>query len=150
MSVWMNSTRSAEQRCPAELKAEATTSRTICSGSADESAISVFWPPVSAISGTSGPSFSASVRAIRRATSVEPVNATPAHSRCGDQRRADAAIPRQEGQRVAGDAGAVQQLDGQRGDQRRLLGRLGDDGIAGGQGRGDLADKDRQREIPRD
>ena len=52
MSLCTNSTRSAEQRCPAEWKAEATTSRTTCSGSADESAIIAFWPPVSAISGT--------------------------------------------------------------------------------------------------
>jgi hypothetical protein len=137
----------AEQRCPAELNAEATTSRTICSGSADESAISVFWPPVSAISGTSGPSLPASVRAIRRATSVEPVNATPAHSR-----PATIAAPMRPspGRKASASAGCrrVQQLDGQRGDQRRLLGRFGDDRVAGGQGRGDLADKDGQREIP--
>jgi hypothetical protein len=40
-------------------------------------------------------------------------------------------------------------LHGQRGDQRRLLGRLGKHRVAGGQRRGDLADENGQREIPR-
>ena len=35
------------------------------------------------------------------------------------------------------------------GDQRRLLGRLGDDGVAGGERRRDLAEEDGEREIPR-
>ncbi len=35
-------------------------------------------PPVSAISGAIGPSLAASVRLMMRATSVEPVKATPA------------------------------------------------------------------------
>ena len=35
------------------------------------------------------------------------------------------------------------------GDQRRLLGRLGEHRVAGGQRRGDLAGEDRQREVPR-
>ena len=47
-----HSTRRAEQRWPAESKAEAITSCTTCSGRADESTINAFWPPVSAISGT--------------------------------------------------------------------------------------------------
>ena len=48
-----------------------------------------------------------------------------------------------------GHAGLVQQLDRLGGDQRRLLGGLGDHRIAGHQRGGDLAEKDRQREIPR-
>ena len=51
---------------------------TTCSGSAEESTIIAFWPPVSAISGTIGPSRCASARLIARAVSVEPVKATPA------------------------------------------------------------------------
>jgi hypothetical protein len=126
MSVWTNSTRSAEQRCPAELKAEATTSRTICSGSADESAISAFWPPVSAISGTSGPVL-AGQRAGDDARHLGRAGEGDAGTLAsGDQRRADAAVAGQEGERSRRDAGAVQQLDRERGDQRRLLGRLGD------------------------
>jgi hypothetical protein len=46
--------RSAEQRWPADWKAEATMSRTACSGSAVESTIIALSPPVSAISGASG------------------------------------------------------------------------------------------------
>ncbi len=52
-------------------------------------------------------------------------------------------------QHVAGDAGLVQQPHGGGGDQRRLLGGLGDDGVAGGERGGDLAGEDRQREVPR-
>ncbi len=76
MSCCRHSTRSAEQRWPAESKADATTSATTCSGSAVESTIIAFWPPVSAISGTLPPRC-ASVRLMRPATSVEPVNITP-------------------------------------------------------------------------
>jgi hypothetical protein len=46
-----HSTRSAEQRWPALSKAEAMTSPTTCSASAEESTIMPFCPPVSAISG---------------------------------------------------------------------------------------------------
>ena len=70
--------RSAEQRWPAERKAEVTTSSVTCSGSAVASTIIGLMPPVSAISGTIAASLPASVRLIARATSVEPVKATPA------------------------------------------------------------------------
>ncbi len=50
---------------------------------------------------------------------------------------------------VAGDARPVQQPHRGSGDQRGLLGRLGDNRVAGGEGRSDLAGEDRQREIPR-
>ena len=92
-------------------------------------------PPVSAISGTIGPSFAASARLILRATSVEPVKTTPAMSRMRDQRRADAAVAGNEMQRGRRNAGLVQQLHRFGGDQRRLLGGLGNDGIAGHQRR---------------
>ena len=52
--------RAAEQRCPAESKAERTTSRITCSGSALESAIMALRPPVSAMKGTMAPRRSAS------------------------------------------------------------------------------------------
>ena len=64
---------------------------TSCSGSAEESAISAFWPPVSAISGRSAASRAASARLIARAVSVEPVKATPATRGSLRQRRADVA-----------------------------------------------------------
>ena len=50
---------------------------------------------------------------------------------------------------VGGHAGRVQQLHGGAADQRRLLGRLGDHRVAGGERRADLAGEDRERKIPR-
>ena len=97
----------------------------------------------------SAPSRWASCRLIERATSVEPVNTTPATVGLPTSRAADRAVAGQELQRLARHAGLVQQRDGLGGDQRRLLGRLGDHRVAGGQRGGDLAGEDRQREIPR-
>ena len=70
--------RNAEQRCPAERKADESTSSAACSGNALASITITLMPPVSAISGTIGPSFAASARLICCATSVEPVKTTPA------------------------------------------------------------------------
>ncbi len=64
------------------------------------------------------------------------------------QHRADRAVAGHELQRRGRDAGLMQQPDGLGRDQRRLLGRLGDHGIAGHQRRRDLAEEDRQRKIP--
>ena len=85
-----HSSRSAEQRWPAERNALATTASTTCSGSAVESTTIALMPPVSAISGTIGPSLAASARWIAFATAVDPVKQTPAVRGCGDQRGADA------------------------------------------------------------
>ncbi|KAG1529196.1 hypothetical protein G6F50_018163 [Rhizopus delemar] len=78
MSSCTNSTRAAEQRWPAEVKAEPMASLTSCSGNAEESAMKAFWPPVSAISTPMAASRAAIARLIARAVSVEPVKATPA------------------------------------------------------------------------
>ena len=77
MSSCTNRIRAAEQRWPAEVKAEAITSRTSCSGSAEESAIRAFWPPVSATRMPIAASRAASARLMARAVKVEPVKATP-------------------------------------------------------------------------
>ena len=70
-------------------------------------------------------------------------------ARIGHEARADRAVAGNEMQRGRRHAGVVQQPDRERGDQRRLLGRLRDHGIAGGE-RGDhLAEEDRERKIPR-
>ena len=69
-----------------ERKAEATTSSTTCSGSAEESTNMAFRPPVSAMSGAIGPSSRGERAVDRPAVSVEPVKATPAIARVGDQR----------------------------------------------------------------
>ena len=74
---------------------------------------------------------------------------TPAMSGLRQQRRRHRAVARQELQHVFRHAGFVQQLHRGVADQDGLIGRLGDDGVAGGERGGDLADEDREREIPR-
>ena len=74
-------TRRAEQRWPAESKADWIVSPTTCSARAEESTTSAFSPPVSAISGSVRPeglSRPASCSRMSRATAVDPVNTTPA------------------------------------------------------------------------
>ncbi len=56
VSLGRNRRRRAEQRWPAEPKAEATTSSITCSRSAVVSTNMPFRPPVSAMKGTIGPS----------------------------------------------------------------------------------------------
>ena len=148
-----HSTRSAEQRWPALSKAEDTTSATTCSASADESTTIAFWPPVSAISGTAWP---AARQAAGECALQQPRHLGRAgeqhamHARVADQRRADGlAAAGQQLQRAARHAGRVQRAHRRGGHQRRLLGRLGQHHVAGGQRRGDLAGEDRQRKVPR-
>ena len=125
-------------------------SRTACSGSAVESTIIAFSPPVSASSMASGAAVSASWRSISLATSVEPVKQTPAMRGSAVSGAADRrAVARQKLDHVLRHAGFAQQRHGARGDQRRLFGGLGDDRIAGDECGRDLAGEDRQREIPR-
>ena len=70
--------RAAEQRWPAESKAERSRSRITCSGSALESAIMALMPPVSAMKGTIGPPRMRAPAGSRWPASLEPVKATPA------------------------------------------------------------------------
>ena len=141
--------RSAEQRCPAERNAEVTTSSVTCSGSAVASTIMALMPPVSAISGTIGPSFAASARLMVQATSVEPVKATPATrasatsaapalpspiTRCS----ADFAMPASCIRRIA-----IAAICGV------CSAGLAITAIARDERGGDLTGEDRQREIPR-
>ena len=93
---------------------------------------------------------SASCAWISRATSVEPVNITPAVSGAADQRGADARRRRAAScSASAGTPASCRMRTRLGGDQRRLLGGLGEHRIAGGERRRDLAGEDRQREIPR-
>ena len=70
-------------------------------------------------------------------------------ARVGDQRSADGgAVAGEELEDVGGHAGAVEQADGVGGDQRGLLGGLGEDGVAGGERSRDLAGEDGEREVP--
>ena len=153
ISSCRHSTRSAEQRWPAESKAEATTSATTCSASAEESTIMRILPAGFGDQRhglPSDPSRPASCRWISRATSVEPVNITPRTRASATSARADAPSPGSSCSASARHA----RLDAaartaSRGDQRGFLGRLGEHGIAGRQRGGDLAGEDRQRKIPR-
>ena len=69
MSSCRHSSRSAEQRWPAEPNALASTSATTCSGSAELSTIIALMPPVSAMNGTIGPGRAASDAGDRPAPS---------------------------------------------------------------------------------
>ena len=143
------SSRSAEQRCPAERNAEATTSSVTCSGKAVASTIIALTPPVSAINAAIGPSFAASARLIdcrcrRRAGEGDARDAGQ-----GDERRAGFAVAGNEVQHIFGNAAAMQQRDGLRRDQRRLFGRFRQHAIAGDKRRGDLAEENGERKIPR-
>ena len=64
-----------------------------CSSSALESTSIAFCPPVSAISGATGPSRAANARLIARAAPVLPVNATPAVFGCRTSASPTAASP---------------------------------------------------------
>ena len=70
-------------------------------------------------------------------------------ARIGHQRGADLGpVARQQMQHIPRHPGAMHQLDRAHGDERGLLRGLGDDGIAGGQRRGDLAGENGEGEIP--
>ena len=86
------SSRSAEQRCPAERNAEVMTSSVTCSGSAVASTIMALMPPVSAISGTIGPSLAASARLIALRDLGRAGEGDAGDARIGDERRADLAV----------------------------------------------------------
>ena len=134
------SSRSAEQRWPAERNADVITSSVTCSGSAVASTIMALMPPVSAISGTIGPSLAASARLMARADLGRAGEGDAGDARVGDQRRADLAVARHEMQRARRHAGLVQQAHRFGRDQRRLLGGLGHHRIAGGERGRDLAE----------
>ena len=144
-----NNSRSAEQRWPAERNAEVTTSSATCSGSAVASTIMALMPPVSAISGTIGPSLAASVRLIDARDLGRAGEDDAGDVGMRDQRRADPAVALHQMQRGRRHAGLMQQPHGLARDQRRLFGGFCHHGVAGHQRRRDLAQKDRQRKIPR-
>jgi hypothetical protein len=101
-----HSTRSAEQRWPALSKAEAITSATTCSVSADESTIIAFCPPVSAMSGTGAP---CGAEALRERLLQQPRDL----GRAGEHHALHARIGHQRG--AHGFAAAGQQLHRARG-----------------------------------
>ena len=83
-----------------------------------------------------------------RATSVEPVKATPGDRRMRRQAAPTAPSPGTRCSAVAGMPARVEQPHRLGGDQRCLLGGFGDDAVAGDQRRRDLAGEDGERKIP--
>ncbi|MGY4348625.1 hypothetical protein ACVWXM_005092 [Bradyrhizobium sp. GM7.3] len=105
-------------------------------------------PPVSAISGTIGPSLAASARLMHARdlgrSGEDDSTDIGVRGQCG----ADAAVASDEVQCACGDAGLVQQPHRLDRDARGLLCGLGHHAVAGHQRRRDLAEEDRQRKIP--
>ena len=143
--------RSAEQRWPAEPKAETITSSITCSRSAVVSTNMALRPPVSAMKGTIGPLRAASAPVDRpgRVGAAGEGDAVPARDAPTSAAPTVSPSPGQQVQQFGWQPGGVEQAHRLGGDQRRLLGRLGEHGVAGGQRRGDLAGEDGQREVPR-
>jgi hypothetical protein len=109
-----------------------------------------FSPPVSAMKGMIGPWPGGQRPVDRQAVSVPAGEGDACAAGIVHQGLADGApLPRQQVQEVGGSPRLMEQPHGGGGDQRRLLGRLGEHGVAGGQRGGDLAGEDRQREVPR-
>ena len=138
---------SAGRRCRTPIRQRRSTT---CSGNAELSTNITFWPPVSAISAASAASRAASCRLMSCATSVEPVNATPAtRGSASSARPSVAPSPGSSDSTSRGTPASCSSCHRARGDQRRLLGGLGEHGVARGQRRGHLAGEDGQRKIPR-
>jgi hypothetical protein len=114
-----------------------------------ESTIIAFSPPVSAISGAVGRQMVGHAAADRQGGFGRAGEGHAGHPRIAGQHRAHRAIAGQKLQRGRRARRPVQERHRKGGDQRRLLGRFGQHGIARGQRRRDLAGEDRQREVPR-
>ena len=87
---------------------------------------------------------------MSRAVSIEPVNATPASRASGST--APAIVGPSPGRNCSARCGrpaSNSSATTRAADERRLLGRLGKDRVAGRERRGDLPRKNRDREIPR-
>ena len=148
-SSWTQRSRSAEQRCPAERNAEASTSSQTCSGRAVASAIIVLIPPVSAINTGIGPSFAAKPRWIFVAVSIEPVKATPA---IPGKETSLSPSPPSPGKRCKAEPGTPARW-------KSAIAAAAIKGVCSAglartlfpatKRRGDLPEKDRQRKVPR-
>ena len=104
-------------------------------------------PPSSRVTFLSVP---ATVLAIARPTSVEPVKATLSTSGWRDQRRPGGAGAGDDVDHARRQVGLLADLGEQQRRQRRGLGRLEDDGVAGRERGRDLPGQHQEREVPRD
>ena len=137
----------AQQTWPWLKKMPCTMPSTAWSIGASSKTMFAALPPSSRVSFLRVP---ATARAIDRPTSVEPVNATLSTSGCSTTARPVSPAPVTMLTTPGGQVGLLADLGEQQRGQRRGLGRLEDDGVAGGQRRGDLPRQHQQREVPRD
>ena len=124
-------------------------SRTACSGSAVESTSMALSPPVSAISGAVGSRWSAMLRRMACAVSVEPVKATPCTRGSRVRAAPTAPSPGRSCSAVAGTPAASRWSTAMAAISGVCSAGFGKDGVSGGKGRSDLAAEDGQREVPR-
>ena len=144
--------RRAEQRCPAESKADDRTSTTTCSASAEEiddhrveaAGFGDQAQGRAAAREAPGKLFFDQPRDGCRTGEDDALDAW-----VGDQRRAHFAGSRNELQRLRRDARFMQHAYGFGGDERRLFRRLCDHGISRRERGGDLAGEDRKGKVPR-
>ena len=121
------------------------------SRSASASTITQFLPPISDTTRLTWPwpsGVSAAARRISRPTGARAGERDHVDARVADERRADLAEAGQERQRLARHARLVQGVHERAGARRRLLGRLQDRRVPGGQRGGGHPAGDRQREVP--
>ncbi|MDW8467641.1 MAG: hypothetical protein RML56_00205 [Burkholderiales bacterium] len=150
MSSWTNSTRAAEQRCPAELNALAIVSRTSCSASAEAVGDDRVLAAGFGDQGRDRP-VARGKRPVDRARRLGRASEDDAgDARIGDERAAHRRpVTGQELKHGFRYAGLVQKAHCAVGDERRLLGGFGDHRVAGHEGGAHLSGEDRERKIPR-
>ena len=141
--------RVAEQRWPAERKAELITSSVTCSGSAVASTIMALMPPVSAISGTIGPSFAGErpvdlLRHLGRAGEDDAGD-----PRIGDEGGADRTVARNELERRGGHAGRCRSRTASKAISGVCSAGLATTLLPAASAAGDLTDEDGERKVPR-
>ena len=102
---------------------------------------------------------SSSVTRLRSRPAFEPISRPTdggagegdlVHAGVIDQRRADCAVAVDDVHDAVGESGFLDQLGEAQGGERSLLGRLEDDGAAGGERRRELPHGHHQREVPGD
>ena len=137
----------AQQTWPWLKKMPCTIPSTAWSIGASSKTMLAALPPSSSVSDLRVP---ATARAIDLPTSVDPVNATLSTSPCSTTARPVSPAPVTMLTTPGRQVGLLADLGEQQRRQRRGLGRLEDDGVAGRQGRRDLPRQHQHREVPRD
>ena len=144
------SSRSAEQRWPAERNADVITSSMTCSGSAVASTIMALMPPVSAISGTIGPSLAASARLMARRDFGRAGEGNAGNARVCNQRGADFAVAGDEtAARCAGTPASCRSRTACAAISGVCSAGLATTELPATSAARDLAGEDRERKIPR-